>query len=261
MTEALQAVANKLAGIPPHERAEVVASALRLTAGFPWAPLVGPQMDGYFSPAHELYYGGAGGGGKTDLLIGLALTMHKRSLVLRRQYTDLGSIVDRTLELHGSRRGYNGAAPPRLTTDSGKIIDFGAAARPGDEQHWQGNPHDLLAVDEAAQFQEFQILYLMGWVRTTDPKQRKRIVLCSNPPLTSEGEWLTRRYSSWLDKQHPNRAAPGELRWFATDQDGRDMEVDGPSPIEINGELIEPLSRTFIPAALKDNPYLLSAGY
>jgi len=34
--------------------------------------------------AAELFYGGQAGGGKTDLGLGLALTVHKRALILRR---------------------------------------------------------------------------------------------------------------------------------------------------------------------------------
>jgi hypothetical protein len=39
-------------------------------------PNVGPQTEAYFCEADELFYGGQAGGGKTDLLIGLALTAH-----------------------------------------------------------------------------------------------------------------------------------------------------------------------------------------
>lgn len=37
-----------------------------------WRPLPGPQTMAYSSPADELFYGGAAGGGKTDLLLGVA---------------------------------------------------------------------------------------------------------------------------------------------------------------------------------------------
>ncbi len=261
MTESLEAVAAKLAAMPDGERAEVVASALRLAGAFRWTPIVGPQLEAFFCLADLLYYGGQGGGGKSSLLTGLALTAHRSSLLVRRQYTDLSALIDYTLEVYGSRRGYNGASPPRLTTDDDRVIDFGACARPGDETGWQGRPHDFLGIDEACQLQEGQVRYLMGWVRTVTPGQRCRIVFASNPPLTAEGEWLTRMFAPWLDKQHPNPAAPGELRWFATDENGKDMEVDGPEPVEIDGKMVEPLSRTFISAKVTDNPYLMAAGY
>lgn len=257
----LAVLAAKLAELPPEQRAELIASAKRLTAGWKWLPLPGPQSDAYFSQADITYFGGQGGGGKSDLILGLSLTAHQRSLIVRRQYTDLSALIDRCLEIHRTRKGYNGATPPRLTTEDGRIVDFGACARLGDEHHWQGQPHDLLAVEEAAQFAESQVRYLMGWVRSVVPGQRKRIIFVSNPPLTAEGEWLTRMFGPWLDRNHPRPAAPGELRWFVSDRDGHDVEVDGPEPVEIDGQKVAPMSRTFIPSALANNPYLLASGY
>lgn len=195
MSDALEIVAAKLQDMPASERAGVVESALRLTSGFRWAPLPGPQLEAFFSPADLLYYGGQGGGGKSDLLIGLGLTQHRSSLIMRRQYVDLSALTDRALAVYGSRKGFSGAPPPRLTTDDGNVVDFGAASKPGDEQSWQGRPHDFLGVDEACQMQEGQVRYLMGWVRTTVKGQRTRVVFASNPPLTAEGEWLTRMFA------------------------------------------------------------------
>ena len=37
-----------------------------------WSPLPGQQTIAYHSPADILFYGGAAGGGKTDLLVGVA---------------------------------------------------------------------------------------------------------------------------------------------------------------------------------------------
>lgn len=39
-----------------------------------WAPQPGPQLQAFTSKADQLLYGGAAGGGKSDLAIGLALT-------------------------------------------------------------------------------------------------------------------------------------------------------------------------------------------
>ena len=56
---------------------------------------------------------GQGGGGKSDILLGLAFTAHRRSLLLRRQYTDLSAITERAVEINTTRAGYNGASPPK----------------------------------------------------------------------------------------------------------------------------------------------------
>jgi hypothetical protein len=44
-----------------------------------------------------------------------------------------------------------------------------------------------------------------------------------------------------------------ELRWFAVIQ-GKDVEVESGEPLQYQGELIKPRSRSFIPAKLSDNP-------
>jgi hypothetical protein len=254
-------IVSRISELPDAERAAIIADAMQACDGLRWMPLPGPQTQCLFTPAHLTYFGGAGGGGKSDALLGMALTQHRSSLLIRRQYTDLSGLVDRCLQIHGSRKGFNGSSPPRLTTDDGRVLDFGACARPGDEQSWQGRPHDFLGVDEAAQLHEHQIRYLMGWVRSTIPGQRTRVVLASNPPLTSEGEWLYRWFSPWLDSSHPVPAKPGELRWYVTDENGSDLEVDSAEPVELDGEIYTPLSRTFIPAALADNPFLMATNY
>lgn len=68
-------------------------------------------------------------------------------------------------------------------------------------------------------------------------------------------------FRPWLDLTHPAPAEPGELRWFITDPDGNDQETNDATPIEIEGVKYVPRSRTFIPAALSDNPFLIDTGY
>lgn len=258
----LDDILRRLNSLPEKERTRAVEEALSVSEGMKWIPSPGPQTEAYFSKADLLLYGGEPGGGKTALLLGLAFTAHKRSLIMRRQYTDLSTITDAAIVIHGSRKGFNGSPPPSLEINSEQKIEFGAAARIGDEQHWMGNPHDFIGVDEATHFAEIQIRFLMGWLRSTDPKQRCRVVLATNPPLSSEGAWVVDMFGPWIDPRHPNPALPGELRWFVNDDDGKDVEVPGPEPYRLeSGRIVNPLSRTYIPAALKDNPYLSNTTY
>lgn len=231
-----------------------------LLAGDPtlWRPLPGPQRQAYEALADVVGYGGAAGGGKTDLACGKALTQHQRVLVLRREATQLTGIIDRFTELLGGRDGYNGA--DRIWRLPGAQIEFGSTPNPEDWTKYQGRPHDLLVFDEAANFLEAQVRALMGWVRTVDPTQRCQTLMTFNPPTSAEGQWIKAFFAPWLDRKHPRPAAPGEVRWFAM-LDGREVEVDSSAPFAHGGHTIVPRSRTFIPSRVGDNPYLEGTGY
>jgi hypothetical protein len=179
---------------------------------------------------------------------------------MRREYTDLSAIIERLVEINGGRQGLNAAPPAKLRIDDQRLIELGSAQRPGDERSYMGQPHDLIAIDEAAQFQEQQVRFLLAWNRTTTPGQRCRAILASNPPLVSEGLWLVQMFRPWLDPAHPNPAKSGELRWFTT-INGEDTEVDGPGPHVVDGKPTMAKSRTFIPSELQDNPFLRDTNY
>lgn len=260
----LSEITARLTSLPDKDRKAVQDIALERTAQMAWVPNAGPQTDAYFSPADMLLYGGQGGGGKSSLLLGLALTAHRRSLIMRRQYTDLGALTEEAIRFNGTRDGFNGSPPPKLRTKDDRLVEFGAVKNLGDEQSWMGQPHDLLGFDEAVQFIEMQIRFLMGWLRSTDEQQRKRVVLATNPPLTASGQFIVGMFRPWLDVTYPHPAKPGELRWFITVTENgqpKDLEVPGPMPVELDGHLLRPQSRTFIPAALRDNPFLINTGY
>jgi hypothetical protein len=169
--------------------------------------------------------------------------------------------MDRAIEINGTRDGFNGSPPPRLTTKDGRIIQFAGCQLPDDAKKFQGHAFDLKVFDEACQFLEQQVRFHLGWIRTADAKQRCRAVLATNPPVTADGDWIIGMFRPWLDLTHPRPAKHGELRWYVTAPDGEDLEVEGPGPIELDGKTLIPRSRTFIPAALKDNPYLVKTGY
>lgn len=231
-----------------------------LTKSLPvWVPLPGPQTEAYECKADVLYYGGSAGGGKTDLLLGLALTKHKHSIIYRRQSTQLIGIQSRLLDdIVKSRKGWNGQADILRLSD--RIIEFGACNNVGDEIKYQGRPHSLKGFDEITHFTEAQFRFLCGWKRSVDEHDPQRVVCTGNPPTNSEGQWVITYWAPWLDPQHPNPAKPGELRWFTT-VDGKDQEFPDGSPVIIDGKSVKPLSRTFIPSRVHDNPFLIETGY
>ena len=223
-----------------------------------WIFNPGPQTDAFYSPADELFYGGQAGGGKSDLLLGLALTSHRRSLVLRRTNKEASKLVERYAEILGSRDGWNGQE--NVWRIDGRLIDISGCQHEDYKQKFKGTPRDLIAFDEIPDFTETQYRFIIGWNRSTDLGQRSRVVVAGNPPTTPEGLWVLKYWGAWVDPGHPNPAKPGELRWYTTIK-GEDAEVDGPGPHMIDGEPIIARSRTFIPAELSDNPDLAATNY
>lgn len=283
MSDPLQSELQDLLGVlTPAELREVDGLLKADMAQVLWRPDPDnlPQQMAYESTADVVGYGGAAGGGKTDLAIGKALTQHRVVQFFRREATELGAIVDRIAQIVGNRDGLR--SQPyfwRQPSPTCEAIEFGSVPHLGDEASYQGRPKDLLVLDEAANFLERQARFLMGWVRSTDPKQRCQTLLTFNPPTSAEGQWVIAYFAPWLDDKHPNPAKSGEVRWFAVAPNGSDVEVpDGrpfrwspegerdyavpanPGPAELV-HIIRPQSRTFIAARVSDNRHLAGTGY
>lgn len=230
-----------------------------------WTPFEGkPQEEAYNSFADEMYYGGAAGGGKTDLDIGLAATRHKRSLILRRHKENLSGVVDRSKEIIGAAGKYN-EVYKTWKLNNGAKIQLGGCQYERDREKYQGIPFDLICFDEAPQFTANIVRFISAWARSKDPNQRVRVMLTGNPPMTAEGYWILERYAPWLDPKHPNPAQPGELRWYAMENDVEVERPDGEKYFftDASGitEEIKPKSRTFIPSRVQDNPVYMESGY
>lgn len=227
-----------------------------------WKPQKGPQQLAYDSKADILGYGGAAGGGKSDLILGLALTRHRRSIVFRREHTEVRDLFARAAEIvdtvanvkinHGLSTIYMPAGDRQL--------EFGGIKNLDDWRKHRGRAKDAHLFDEATEFEEIMIRSLIGWNRTTIPGQRCRVVLAFNPPGVKRGQWLINFFAPWLDPKYPKPAEYGELRWFTT-INGRDIECPNGDPVDIDGEMCLPLSRTFIRALLDDNEYLKNTKY
>lgn len=285
----LEDMEARIRGMTPAQRASLTQKLAPILAKA-WRPQIGPQTEAYYSDADETLYGGAAGGGKTDLLLGLATTRHKRSIIFRRQAVDLDTIWNRlTAEVLAGRIVRSDANKKRLRTNDDRFVEFGHLEKPGSEKSHQGNPHDLYGFDEAAQLDEFKVAFVIQWLRSTDTGQRKRVVFATNPPIpeyrdgkivdTGTGAWLKSWFAPWLDDTYASPAMPGELRWCYMRTEGDRLMtvwVDGPGGYDPeDGARMEGYtqadvdearvavakSRTFIRALLKDNAYLSGTGY
>lgn len=225
-----------------------------------WVPLAGPQTEALESPADHLFYGGSAGGGKSDLLLGAALTAHQYSIIFRREATQLIGLQERLLdEILKSRTGWNGQEDI-LRRPDGRRIEFGSVKDEKDKFKYQGRPHDLKGFDEITHFLESQFRFLCGWLRSSTPGQRQRVICTGNPPTDENGRWVIEYWGPWLDDKHPSPALPGELHYFTT-IDGKDVEVESSAPFKLNGRMVKPISRTFISSRVTDNPFLTATGY
>ena len=255
----LNEILKALGGLSLEQQESLYQEALAATKDRLWVPNPGPQTEALLSEADELFYGGQAGGGKSDLEIGLALTEHHRSLILRRTNKEALGLVERIAEIVGNRDGWSGQQgiwrfPERTIEVSGCQLEE-------DKQKFKGSPHDLICMDEVSDFSRTQYEFITAWNRSTKAGQRCRIIAAGNPPTRPEGLWVLQRWAAWLDPRHPNPAKPGELRWYTTGDDGHEIEVDGPGPHLVGGEYVIARSRTFIPARLDDNPDLAATNY
>lgn len=263
-----------------------VPQAVQPGRGFlmPDGRLLSPQQLAIETLADELFFGGGPGGGKTDLLLGLAFTQHQNAIIFRRQFAQLKGaegIVERSKQIVGLRGELNESSFLWRNLPGGRKLEFAGCDKPQDWLKYKGRAHDAKLFDELPEFPEAAYRFLIGWLRTTIRGQRTRVVGGGNPPVTEEGQWVIRYWGPWLDPNHPRPAKPGELRWYVVDIHGKDREVAGPEPyllggddkcphrvlnavrkcMECGGRFVNPRSRTFIPSSVEDNSYLLSTNY
>lgn len=250
-------------------------------------PTPGPQMMAATTTADIIGYGGAAGGGKSMLIEGLALSEHNRVAIFRQHKNQTRKFVQDFGKILGDTTGYSSQnsewrLPPLPGKTRARLVEFGGLEDPSDHEKWQGRDHDLKAYDEATQMREHDVRYTMAWCRSDDPEQRCRVILTFNPPTTAEGRWVLKFFAPWLDRTHPNPAKDGELRWFTTIGAEKDFEVPDGRPFVVDPEtgahnydfdpkdphlvrnpelILQPKSRTFITARVKDNPYYMATGY
>lgn len=255
MSAVLDDLLARINRLPAAEAKELIDSTLKETAHMRWVPNPGPQTQAYHSKAFITLFGGNPGGGKSALEIGLAVNEHTRSLIVRKNFSDLEGLMDNAKKMLGTSDGFVGGARPKYKKPDGGVVHFAGLAQDGGIGGHQGVDHDLICVDEAATVPESQVRLLIGWCRTEIPGQRCRIVLASNPPLDAVGDWLVDFFAPWLDETHPNPAKPGELRWFMPGPDGKDIECKEGDTAVISGIETKAHSRTYIPSKFTDNPF------
>ena len=237
-------------------------------------PQEGPQEAAFNSEANILGYGGAAGGGKSALIALLSILAHERTVIYRFDAKQLRGLVDDLIDFVGTTEGLNRQHGVFYFGDRpNHMCEWGGIGNPGSEFVWRGRAHDFLAADEVTELSIRKLVFLRTWCRTVKKGQRTRTVFTFNPPGSvdeeseeiSQGRWVIDFFAPWLDERHLNPAGPGELRYFITNEEGESEEVDSADPVEMkfkkDGKEVKfemtPQTRSFIPANVQDNAYLM----
>ena len=263
----------------PIHQAQAELELRRRNAPPLWTPnpdtngIPNPQREAVESKADIVFYGGAAGSGKTDLLLGLAATEHKRSVIFRRVFPNHRANIERSREIFNPeglahQSDTFNESLHRWVLSNGGMLEFEACQHEKDKFKQRGRPRDFYGFDEVTEFTKSQFEFIIGWNRSTDPDQRCRVVCTFNPPTDESGSWVFDYIMPWLAYLYPDHEAfmhdkpakPAELRWFTT-INGQEVECSNGEPFVQDGETYTPRSRTFIPGRLADNPHLAQTGY
>lgn len=152
--------------------------------------------------ADVMGYGGAAGGGKTDTLLAIAIVASLKYPKLnvgyfRREFPQLeglGGAILRSQELISHVAKYN-EQKHRWTFPNSSRIQFNHCAQEKDVYNYQSQQFDILIIDEATQFTEFQIDYLITRNRATVnyPTFRPFTAMGTNPGNVGHA-WFKERF-------------------------------------------------------------------
>ncbi|KKR56932.1 MAG: Terminase-like protein family [Candidatus Uhrbacteria bacterium GW2011_GWF2_40_263] len=187
------------------------------------------QRKFHLSPKKYRLLGGAVGGGKTAALKAEAIMRSCKydfpltGAIFRRSFPELESTVIRgMLDMLPSWFYKYNQSSHTMTLKNGSIIEFCYAESDADVIRYQSREWDWLGLDEMTHFSEYQFSYLGSRVRTTKPINTK--IFGGTNPGGRGHNWVKERF---ITKSCSNPAYNSQ-------------EYD------------------FIPAGIRDNPYLMT---
>ena len=207
-----------------------------------WKPINSAQATFLECRAQMALYGGASGGGKTNVLVADSAQEHDnpsfRGILLRKSYTEMTNIMDEMEKIYLPLGGLKSDGGKLWRFPSGGLMRLGYMAADKDVELYTGKPISWLGIDEA-QFQtEDRVRSLLPWVSTpTEYGLRDRVRLTANPSTP----WLK---TVFLNNECPV-CHPAKSVIPAAVYAGARWKKDE-SPVM--------LTTSFIPARLEDNP-------
>lgn len=188
------------------------------------------------SPATEVLFGGARGGGKSSALIS-ALTMHidkagYRGLVLRKTAESLREFVDTAWALYEQMGAKKVGNPVKFVWPNGATIYTRHFADERSLEQVKGHEYHIIGLEEATQVaSEAMYEKLLGSNRSTVPGIRPLVILTTNPDGPGH-TWLKRRF---VEVTSGGKKIPAGTRFMAASK----------------------RVRVFIPARVQDNKILM----
>ena len=219
-----------------------------------FTPNPGPQTEFLAASEREVLYGGAAGGGKSYGLLADPLRYFSvpdfNGLILRRTNDELRELVWKSQELYP--KAYPGAKwaekKSQWTFPSGAKLWMTYLERDEDVLRYQGQAFSYIGVDELTQYATpFSWQYLRSRLRTTNPDLPVFLRATSNPGGPGH-QWVK---NAFVDP------APAGKAFDATDIESGEVLRYPDSHAKAGQPLFQ---RRFIPATLKDNPYLYDEG-
>jgi hypothetical protein len=205
----------------------------------------------------EVLYGGGAGGGKSFAMLvdPLRYVDNPRfsGLLLRRTNDELRDLVLESKVLY-TKAFPNAKWREKDSTwvfPSGARIWFSYLDRDDDVLRYQGQAFSWVGFDELTQWPTpFPYNYMRSRLRSSDPALPKHMRATTNPGGIGH---------MWVKKMFIDPAPPGKAFWATDIESGQVLKYpDTYSDPEKAGKPL--FKRRFIPARLKDNPYLYNDG-
>lgn len=196
------------------------------------------------SPAREILYGGAAGGGKTvalvmDAYVRTMQTPNTHAYIFRDTYKDLKDTFLKELRMKVPAKvekttlwSYNGSDNV-VTLPNGSVIHFCYLSSEDDKFGYQGKEINFLYMDELTLFTESSYDYLLTRVRANKNLGIEPVIRLATNPGGKGHAWVKRRF---ITKKDP-------------------MKIYEREKTLPNGETIT-LTSQFIPAKVTDNPHI-----
>lgn len=190
------------------------------------APQEGRQDLAMNIKASFIIFGGAAGSGKSRLLLMRPLLHmedpHFTGVIFRRTQEALkkgGSVWPESKKLYMSLETHVNEKDRKHTfvRQGGGTLLFDGLKDVGDEErNFQGSQWSFIGFDEGTHFEESQVMYMYGRLRSEAEEDAYCMVTCNPDP----DSWLLKWVEPYLDEDgYPIRELGGKIRYFITIDD------------------------------------------